>query len=107
MSSESIPLTYPVGPEPSRHAVPGASARPSGRPLTVRVATWSARHRWPVVAGWFAFTVGISRRRPSEPREAPSPKRRVDTLVKGSPSGSWRRSITRTGYSRPWRRRSR
>ena len=34
---------------------PGAA----GKPLTVRVATWSARHRWPVVATWFVFTVGV------------------------------------------------
>lgn len=32
---------------------------PPGRPLTVRLATWSARHRWPVVALWFAFTIGL------------------------------------------------
>jgi len=31
----------------------------AGRPLTVRVATWSARHRWPVVAAWFVFTIGL------------------------------------------------
>jgi putative drug exporter of the RND superfamily len=30
-----------------------------GRPLTVRAATWSARHRWPVVAAWFVFTIGL------------------------------------------------
>ena len=35
------------------------SAGPAGRPLTVRVATWSARHRWPVVAAWFVFTIGL------------------------------------------------
>jgi RND superfamily putative drug exporter len=35
------------------------SAGPAGRPLTVRVATWSARHRWPVVAAWFVFTFGL------------------------------------------------
>src|SRR5438876_5237715 len=26
---------------------------------TVRLATWSARHRWPVVGLWFLVTVGI------------------------------------------------
>ena len=31
----------------------------AGKPLTVRVATWSARHRWPVVAAWFVFTIGL------------------------------------------------
>lgn len=30
-----------------------------GTPLTVRAATWSARHRWPVVAAWFIFTFGL------------------------------------------------
>ena len=28
-------------------------------PLTVRIATWSARHRWPVFSLWFAATFGI------------------------------------------------
>jgi uncharacterized membrane protein YdfJ with MMPL/SSD domain len=28
-------------------------------PLTVRIATWSARHRWPVFVLWFAATFGI------------------------------------------------
>ena len=28
-------------------------------PWTVRVATWSARHRWPVLALWFVATVGV------------------------------------------------
>ena len=28
-------------------------------PWTVRVATWSARHRWPVFVLWFAATLGI------------------------------------------------
>jgi uncharacterized membrane protein YdfJ with MMPL/SSD domain len=30
-----------------------------GAPLTVRIASWSARHRWPVFALWFAFTLGV------------------------------------------------
>src|SRR6187401_802639 len=33
-----------------------ASHRP---PWTVRVATLSARHRWPVLALWFVATIGI------------------------------------------------
>ena len=33
--------------------------RPSRAPLTVRIATWSARHRWPVFALWFVGTFGI------------------------------------------------
>ena len=36
-----------------------SSAGAAGKPLTVRVATWSARHRWLVVAAWFAFTFGL------------------------------------------------
>jgi len=28
-------------------------------PWTVRVAVWSARHRWPVLAGWFVLTFGL------------------------------------------------
>ena len=36
-----------------------SAAGPSAKPLTVRVATWSARHRWPVVAAWFVFTIGL------------------------------------------------
>jgi uncharacterized membrane protein YdfJ with MMPL/SSD domain len=32
---------------------------PSRAPLTVRIATWSARHRWLVFALWFAGTFGI------------------------------------------------
>ena len=33
---------------------------PTGRePATVRVAMWSARHRWPVVGLWFLFTIGL------------------------------------------------
>jgi RND superfamily putative drug exporter len=37
-----------------------ASPPPASRdPWTVRVAGWSARHRWPVVAIWFAATIGL------------------------------------------------
>src|SRR2546425_2518050 len=28
-------------------------------PATVRVAMWSARHRWPVVGLWFLATIGL------------------------------------------------
>jgi uncharacterized membrane protein YdfJ with MMPL/SSD domain len=28
-------------------------------PWTVKVAVWSARHRWPVLAGWFVLTIGL------------------------------------------------
>src|SRR4029079_3381093 len=35
-------------------------SRPTGRePATVRIALWSARHRWPVAALWFVATIGI------------------------------------------------
>src|SRR5258706_7361566 len=37
------------------HAI-GGQAR---EPLTVRIAMWSARHRWPVAGLWFVFTVGL------------------------------------------------
>ncbi len=33
--------------------------RPVRRPATVRVAMWSARHRWPVFGGWFLATIGV------------------------------------------------
>ncbi|MEO8570993.1 MAG: MMPL family transporter [Chloroflexota bacterium] len=42
---------------PSSH-VPRGERGPR-EPATVRVAMWSARHRWPVVAAWFAFTIGL------------------------------------------------
>ncbi len=35
------------------------AAGSSAKPLTVRVATWSARHRWPVATAWFVFTIGL------------------------------------------------
>jgi RND superfamily putative drug exporter len=31
----------------------------SREPWTVRVAVWSARHRWPVLAAWFVLTIGL------------------------------------------------
>ena len=31
----------------------------SGEPATVRIAMWSARHRWPVVGLWFVATIGL------------------------------------------------
>ncbi len=40
-----------------------SSANPAPRsrrePWTVRVATWSARHRWPVFALWFVLAIGL------------------------------------------------
>jgi RND superfamily putative drug exporter len=35
-------------------------SQPAGRePATVRIAMWSARHRWPVAALWFVATIGL------------------------------------------------
>jgi uncharacterized membrane protein YdfJ with MMPL/SSD domain len=36
-----------------------APPRRSAQPWTVRVALWSARHRWPVFGLWFVLTIGI------------------------------------------------
>jgi putative drug exporter of the RND superfamily len=36
-----------------------ASDSLGGAPATVRVAMWSARHRWPVVGLWFVATIGL------------------------------------------------
>ena len=33
--------------------------RRQGQPWTVRVALWSARHRWPVFGLWFVVTIGL------------------------------------------------
>src|SRR5262245_56359042 len=41
---------------------PMASPEPMTKirePATVRVAMWSSRHRWPVVAIWFVATIGL------------------------------------------------
>ncbi len=45
-------MTGPSAPAP-RHAPR------RGRPWTVRVAAWSAAHRWPVLVGWFVLTIGV------------------------------------------------
>ena len=34
-------------------------AAPARAPWTVRVAAWSARHRWPVFGLWFVATIGL------------------------------------------------
>jgi uncharacterized membrane protein YdfJ with MMPL/SSD domain len=31
----------------------------NSRPVTVRIAVWSARHKWFVAPGWFIFTIGL------------------------------------------------
>ena len=38
--------------------VTSSTPSPAHPPWTVRVAMWSARHRWPVVALWFVATIG-------------------------------------------------
>jgi hypothetical protein len=39
---------------------PNEPVQPAGRePATVRIAMWSARHRWPVTGLWFVFTIGL------------------------------------------------
>jgi hypothetical protein len=50
-------MTAPASPE--SQIVPAAPDRPPGVPWTVRVADWSARHRWPVFALWFVATIGL------------------------------------------------
>jgi RND superfamily putative drug exporter len=37
----------------------GASAPATREPWTVRVAMWSAGHRWPVFVAWFVLTLGL------------------------------------------------
>jgi uncharacterized membrane protein YdfJ with MMPL/SSD domain len=36
-----------------------APPRPQRQPWTVRVALWSAHHRWPVIGLWFVLTIGV------------------------------------------------
>ena len=43
--------------EPRDHA--STAEKPNGIPWTVRVADWSARHRWPVFVLWFVATIGL------------------------------------------------
>ena len=38
---------------------PAAAVRLAREPWTVRVAMWSARHRWPVFGLWFVATMGL------------------------------------------------
>ena len=40
---------------------PAATYEPAGtrEPWTVRVAMWSAGHRWPVFGAWFVLTLGL------------------------------------------------
>ncbi|HEX3427996.1 MAG TPA: MMPL family transporter [Candidatus Limnocylindrales bacterium] len=39
--------------------VTSSPADPARPPWTVRVASWSARHRWPVFGLWFVVTIGL------------------------------------------------
>jgi uncharacterized membrane protein YdfJ with MMPL/SSD domain len=50
---DAIP-TPPAPPPP-----PDRPDQPAGVPWTVRVADWSARHRWPVFVLWFVATIGL------------------------------------------------
>jgi RND superfamily putative drug exporter len=38
---------------------PSSPELPNREPATVRVAMWSARHRWPVFAAWFIAMIGL------------------------------------------------
>ena len=40
-------------------STPRTEGGPGREPLTVRIAMWSAGHRWPVVALWFIATIGL------------------------------------------------
>src|SRR6476646_8222355 len=40
-------------------AVTAPSQHTGREPATVRIAMWSARHRWPVAALWFVATIGL------------------------------------------------
>ena len=44
---------------PSAQPADATAAKRRPQPWTVRVASWSARHRWPVFAGWFIVTIGL------------------------------------------------
>ena len=46
----------PELPAPSRLGNGSSRARPA---WTVRVAVWSARHRWPLIIAWFVCTIGL------------------------------------------------
>ncbi len=45
--------------QPTAADPPDAPRPRSRQPWTVRVAAWSARHRWPVAALWFVLTIGL------------------------------------------------
>src|SRR3990172_7961421 len=47
--------------EPAASSEPAASFEPAvaREPWTVRIAMWSARHRWPVFGLWFVLTLGL------------------------------------------------
>jgi RND superfamily putative drug exporter len=49
-------------PQEDRHVARNSTSRDAaskGEPWTVRIAVWSARHRWPVATGWFVLTLGL------------------------------------------------
>jgi uncharacterized membrane protein YdfJ with MMPL/SSD domain len=51
--------TEPKEEQPVEQGFKGAAIALKREPWTVRVAVWSARHRWPVLAGWFALMAGM------------------------------------------------
>ena len=53
------PPADPETPHSHHSSESPAEPRPSGSPWTVRVANWSARHRWPVFVLWFVATIGL------------------------------------------------
>jgi RND superfamily putative drug exporter len=51
--------TDPPPPQPPEPVGVDRPDRPAGVPWTVRIADWSARHRWPVFVLWFVGTIGL------------------------------------------------
>ena len=56
LAPHSSPAESPARPPHRRQPARPPEPRPA---WTVRVALWSASHRWPVLAGWFALTFGL------------------------------------------------
>ena len=56
-AADVVTWRHPRGPSSMSANAPNHPA--SREPATVRIAMWSARHRWPVAGLWFVFTIGI------------------------------------------------
>jgi RND superfamily putative drug exporter len=54
-----VAIVLPSPQERQTMTVDQSLAGKGGAPATVRIATWSARHRWPVATLWFVATVGL------------------------------------------------